>query len=53
METSLQQTAKTVWHKSKWLVKGGIIGLIALLLLIPTEYVKNLIFEREKRLSLN
>ena len=49
METSLHQTAKTVWHKSKWLVKGGIIGLIALLLLIPTEYVTNLIFEREKR----
>lgn len=49
METALQQTAKTAWHKSKWLIKGGIIGILALLLLIPMMYVKNLIFEREKR----
>src|SRR5258705_4982030 len=49
METSLQQTATTVWQKSKWIVKGFIIGLLALLLLIPMFYVKNLIFEREKR----
>ncbi len=49
METTLQQTAKTVWQKSKWLIKGGIIGFMALLMLIPTFYVKDLIFEREKR----
>lgn len=49
METTLQQTARTVWQKSKWLIKGGIIGVIALLMLIPMLYVKNLIFEREKR----
>lgn len=49
MESTLQETAKTTWQKSKWLIKGAIIGVIALLLLIPMLYVKNLIFEREKR----
>ncbi len=49
MEATLQETVKTVWHKSKWIIKGFIIGVIALLLLIPMLYVKNLIFERERR----
>src|SRR5258706_1846792 len=49
METTLQQTVKTAWNKSKWIIKGGIIGVIALLMLIPMLYVKSLIFEREKR----
>ena len=49
METTLEQTVKTAWNKSKWLIKGGIVGIISLLLLIPMLYVKNLIFEREKR----
>ena len=49
METTLQETVKIAWHKSKWIVKGFIIGFIALLMLIPMLYVKSLIFEREKR----
>jgi inner membrane protein len=49
METTLQQTVKTAWHKSKWIIKGFIIGFIALIMLIPMLYVKSLIFEREKR----
>ncbi len=49
MEATLEQTVRTVWHKSKWVIKGGIIGVIALLMLIPMMYVKSLIFEREKR----
>ncbi|MGH2553031.1 MAG: cell envelope integrity protein CreD [Chitinophagaceae bacterium] len=49
MESTLQETVKTAWNKSKWIIKGGIIGAIALLLMIPMLYVKDLIFEREKR----
>jgi inner membrane protein len=49
METTLQQTVSNAWHKSKWIIKGGVIGVIALLMLIPMLYVKSLIFEREKR----
>ncbi|MBL7746098.1 MAG: cell envelope integrity protein CreD [Chitinophagaceae bacterium] len=49
METTLQETVKTAWQKSKWIVKGCIIGFLALLMMIPMLYVKNLIFEREER----
>lgn len=49
METSFEQTAATVWNKSKWIVKGGIIGLMTLLMMIPIIYVKNIIYEREER----
>jgi inner membrane protein len=49
METTFEQTVKTAWQKSKWIIKGAIIGVIALLMLIPMLYVKSLIFEREKR----
>jgi inner membrane protein len=49
MDTSLEQTATAVWQKSKWLVKGGIIALMALLMMIPLIYVKNIIYEREER----
>ena len=45
--TSEQALPTRVWDKSKWLVKGGFILLITLLLLIPTEYVNSLIRERE------
>ncbi len=48
-ETNLQETIKTAWHKSKWIVKGFIIGFIALFLMIPMLYVKNLVLEREER----
>ncbi|MEI6948534.1 cell envelope integrity protein CreD [Paraflavisolibacter sp. H34] len=40
---------KTVWLKSKLLVKGLIIGGLVLVLLIPTFYVQSLIEEREQR----
>ena len=49
METSLQEIVTTAWQKSKWIVKGCIIGLMALLMMIPVMYVKNLIFERQER----
>ncbi len=49
METTLQDTVSTAWKKSKWIIKGFIIGLLVLLLLIPMEYVKGLVYEREGR----
>ena len=45
METVVQN----VWNKSKFLVKGLMIGALVLLLMIPTFYVQNLIEEREQR----
>jgi inner membrane protein len=45
METIVQN----VWTKSKLLIKALIIGVLALLLLIPTFYVQELIREREDR----
>lgn len=45
METVIQ----SVWTKSKLLIKSGIIGVIILILQIPTEYVTTLIQERENR----
>jgi len=49
METNLQATLKTAWQKSKWIVKGFIIGFIALIMMIPMLYVKDLVIEREER----
>lgn len=49
METTLQDTVKTAWQKSKWIVKGCIIGMLALLMMIPALYVKSLVHEREER----
>lgn len=45
METVVQN----IWTRSKLLVKSGIIGLIILILQIPTFYVTDLIKERESR----
>ena len=45
----METVAQSVWTKSKLLIKSIIIGLIILLLQIPTYYVKNLIEEREER----
>jgi inner membrane protein len=45
METIIQ----SAWQKSKLIIKGLIIGVLALLLLIPAEFVQNLIKEREAR----
>ena len=49
METTVEKTISTLWQKSKLIVKGGIIGLLALLLMIPMMYVKDLVFERQER----
>ena len=49
MDTSLEKTMNTAWQKSKWIVKGCIIGLLALMMMIPMLYVKSLIHEREER----
>jgi inner membrane protein len=49
METTLHDTVKTAWQKSKWIVKGCIIGFMALAMMIPMLYVKNLVLEREDR----
>jgi len=38
-----------IWSKSKLLIKAGTIGILVLLLLIPTYSVKSLIEEREAR----
>src|SRR3978361_1802686 len=45
----MQTVVQNVWTKSKLLIKSGIIGLIILVLQIPTYYVTNLIEERESR----
>jgi inner membrane protein len=45
METFIE----SAWNKSKLLVKGVIIGVLVLVLMIPTFYVQNLIEEREQR----
>jgi len=45
----METVASNIWTKSKLLVKSGIIGLIILVLQIPTYYVKQLIEEREVR----
>jgi inner membrane protein len=37
------------WQNSKWMIKGLIIGVIALLLMIPLSYIRELVQEREKR----
>jgi inner membrane protein len=46
METTVLQS---VWTKSKLLIKCGIIGILLLILQIPTYYVTELIKEREGR----
>lgn len=45
METNMEQAAP----KNKILLKGLVIGGLVLLLLIPTFFVQNLIWEREQR----
>ena len=46
MDTTVVQN---VWQKSKLLVKGAIIGIIILVLQIPSYYVTELVKEREAR----
>jgi inner membrane protein len=45
----MESIIQNAWQKSKLIVKGLIIGVLALLLLIPADFVQNLIKEREAR----
>lgn len=45
----METAAETFWSKSKILIKGFIIGVLVLLLIIPTIFVQNLVEEREQR----
>ena len=45
----METVSQNVWTKSKLLIKSVIIGLIILILQIPTYYVKELVTERETR----
>ena len=45
----METVANNIWQKSKLIVKGLLIGVLALLLLIPAYFVENLIREREAR----
>src|ERR1043166_994418 len=45
----METIASSAWQRSKLLIKGLLIGLLALLLLIPAYFVQNLISEREAR----
>lgn len=45
----MESVAENIWSKSKLLIKGFIIGVLVLLLIIPTLYVQNLVQEREQR----
>jgi inner membrane protein len=48
-QNNIAQMASAAWQKSKWIIKGAIVFVIALLLMIPTMYVKDLIYERQQR----
>ena len=45
----METIVESAWNKSKLLVKAVIIGVLVLVLMIPTYYVQNLIEEREQR----
>ncbi len=46
---NIETATESIWQKSKLLVKGLMIGVLVLLLLIPTFFVTSLIEEREAR----
>ena len=45
----METIVNNFWQKSKVIIKGLVIGIIALLLLIPAFFVEDLIKERENR----
>lgn len=45
----MESNTTNFWQRNKLLIKGCIIGLLALLLLIPAGFVQDLIQEREQR----
>lgn len=46
---NIQTTTESIWQRSKLLIKGLMIGVLALLLLIPTFFITSIIEEREAR----
>src|SRR5512138_2624837 len=45
----METVINTVWQKSKLIIKGFVIFVMAILLLIPASFVQNLVKEREQR----
>lgn len=45
----METTIEKIWTKSKVLIKAFIIGVILLILQIPTSYISDLVNEREQR----
>src|SRR5262250_2500180 len=45
----METLVNSVWQKSKLIIKGLIIGLLALLLLIPAHFLQDLVQERQVR----
>jgi len=45
----MNTTEENFWQKNRTMIKGIVIGALVLILLIPMEFVKNLIYEREAR----
>src|SRR5688572_19609918 len=45
----METVVASIWQKSKLLIKGLLIGVLVLLLLIPTFFVQNVISERQAR----
>jgi inner membrane protein len=45
----METLVNSVWQKSKLIVKGLIVGVLALLLLIPTSFMQELVQERQAR----
>lgn len=45
----IEKTINPLWQRSKVLVKGVLIGILVLVLLIPSMFVQNLVEEREAR----
>lgn len=48
-QPDLGSTAKSFWQKQKILLKGGLIGFLVLILLIPTLFITSMIQERTNR----
>ena len=49
METVIEKPVQSGWDKSKLIIKGGIIAVLALFMMIPMAFVENLVKEREER----
>jgi len=45
----METLVNSVWQKSKLIIKGLIIGVLALLLLVPAHFVQELVHERQSR----